>query len=917
MREWRKKSIFAALTLGAASLLFLVMQGKRQHFEFENLTPMPGRIPVSIVQEMSEFRGEWSGDHQLFLQQGLPESGVTFRFESEFKGNARLEIGYTRAPDYGNYLLRFDGSPLGEIAGFSGEVQARTFVSPLLKLYGQEHVLDLMPAGKEEASTGIRIGLDTLAIHVDPLFSDFSDWLATAVLVASLIFLVHPLIRRLRYRPTCQTAPVGPKDDSGESESPDPSVTDSAPAVSAAEQGRSFRFDSGRNLMLLGGFAASFVLACFGTLNLTDSNPWTAAGWIPVLAGILFLVAAWRWGWRKLDPGWDEESSAEENLCFLWPERFQYLLLATGLGASLLSWGAYLASDSGMADRFWILSIGLTSISVLAWPLPKARPNAVLRTAAVLVTIASLALVLRHMDLVSLPWFVHGDEGEHARSAWALSQGRAPVLGLGWFGFPNLGFYLQSLGIDSNGLSVYGMRISSVVIGALTVLLIYGLAHVSFGVRTAVPATLIAAWFHVHLYFSRVGLTNVQAPFFATLAALSFLLALRYRSRRMALLTGIVLGVGYQSYPAVQALLVGFAALLVLFFLIRRREFRQVRSMILVFPLGILIGLGPFLHFAYAHSDRLYARVHVISVFTPEQMETHKQRLEVDSAAGVLALQFAYDLLAPVCKSSTLWYGNGKRMFSTGIRALYVLGFPLFLFLGLIHARRGERPYWEMCRFLIPIFIILIVSATAAMTYSAPAWQRLVPMLPFVLLVPAFLVDRCTRPLLQLPFGRYLAWVPLILLLGLSWQYNRQSFFEDPSLRQAGESRLQTFLVHHIAKVPAEAKVYLFSALPHHYGAYYNFGSIWLERPFSVGCDIRQTGEELPAALLPELDPERNAAFVYFGSDEDRILPVLSSLFAVGSRREERVDRFSESIISYHVEKQFVREYLEGQPQPQ
>ena len=246
-----------------------------------------------------------------------------------------------------------------------------------------------------------------------------------------------------------------------------------------------------------------------------------------------------------------------------------------------------MASRSGLQVLLWAsgLAIALSllaaqdRIGVLTGPTLVDSPQSSVSLpteAIVLAAILLVALLLRVPHLASFPPRLHNDEMSCGLAAREFLASPAPsVFSLGWYSCPRFGFFLTSLGLRFFGDSLFGLRMSSVVLGMVSLLGIHLLGRLLFGVGAGLLATLFAATFHWHVHLSRTGFHYVQGMAFAVWAV--YLLALGFATRRRLAfgLAGVVTGLGLQTYFSVRLvpfLLVAWTLALVLEHSMRNRR---------------------------------------------------------------------------------------------------------------------------------------------------------------------------------------------------------------------------------------------------------------------------------------------------------------------------------------------------------
>jgi len=147
-----------------------------------------------------------------------------------------------------------------------------------------------------------------------------------------------------------------------------------------------------------------------------------------------------------------------------------------------------------------------------------------------------LALFLRAWKIGEFPVGLNADEAAIGYNAYSLLKTGQDEFGHPWpISFqsfndykPGLYFYLVLPFVKIFGLSELAVRLPSVILGSLTVLILYLLVIELFGSRLlALSSSLLLAVSPWHLHFSRGGWETNAATFFITLAVYLFLRALK------------------------------------------------------------------------------------------------------------------------------------------------------------------------------------------------------------------------------------------------------------------------------------------------------------------------------------------------------------------------------------------------------
>ncbi|MEQ8676934.1 MAG: glycosyltransferase family 39 protein [Aggregatilineales bacterium] len=132
--------------------------------------------------------------------------------------------------------------------------------------------------------------------------------------------------------------------------------------------------------------------------------------------------------------------------------------------------------------------------------------------------------------------------------------------------FPYLFPYMQWHFVEIFGRNLVGLRMLSVVLGVVTVFVLYLLAREMFDVPLALLASVLLAAFPLHIHFSRLALNNIADPIFGMLAMLFILRGIKphRRMRPNFVWAGVALGLtqyfyegGRLLYPALIIVWIG------------------------------------------------------------------------------------------------------------------------------------------------------------------------------------------------------------------------------------------------------------------------------------------------------------------------------------------------------------------------
>jgi 4-amino-4-deoxy-L-arabinose transferase-like glycosyltransferase len=213
---------------------------------------------------------------------------------------------------------------------------------------------------------------------------------------------------------------------------------------------------------------------------------------------------------------------------------------------------------------------------------------------------------------------------------------------------------------------VYILRIPTVVIGSLTVVLIYRLAKECYGKGVAFIAATFLCFLPWHIIQSRVGTDPILVPFFCCLLMLLLIEAIREKSNNKILAFSFLLS--FASFYANQvAILFTPTALLILLVLFKQLSWLKKRTIIL----GVLIYCSVLLPLGYLE---IKGSLHYIGRF----MHAHSSLFEGGMVNNILMNIIRNGKEA----AKSLFYGsNGGIMYGASLKAPLMVSYVLLIFL--------------------------------------------------------------------------------------------------------------------------------------------------------------------------------------------------------------------------------------------
>jgi 4-amino-4-deoxy-L-arabinose transferase-like glycosyltransferase len=344
----------------------------------------------------------------------------------------------------------------------------------------------------------------------------------------------------------------------------------------------------------------------------------------------------------------------------------------------------------------------------------------------ILLGIVGLAFVLQGYHVADIPPGFHGDEGESGMQALQLLHGQVgSLISVGWYYLPMLSFAWHAISMKIFGETVFGLRMSSVIVGTLTLIPFYALTRLLFNRTTALLAIFFLAVSHPFIALNRLGINYTQTTLFEVTTFYFLFRGLHTKRWWDFTASGLFMGIGLYLYYASR--LVPFIVLGFLFCVwvadrsLLRKRWRGMAILwltaVLVFaPMGVYFLQHPW-HFM-SRTSFVFVLGNQGWVDAPYPRQNAVLTL-LDQTARVLPL-FNYG------GDTSGQYGYRGPMLDFLTSILFVLG------LGYCSARALRFRY-----FFLLIWFWATLIAGGILTLPAPFVPRLAGMLPVVALLAA------------------------------------------------------------------------------------------------------------------------------------------------------------------------------------
>jgi 4-amino-4-deoxy-L-arabinose transferase-like glycosyltransferase len=521
--------------------------------------------------------------------------------------------------------------------------------------------------------------------------------------------------------------------------------------------------------------------------------------------------------------------------------------------APLFAWLARLAAGNSLQALSPAVALLAWAVAVICLVVGSYRwwqeiPFSLSRGEALgLVGLFLLAFLLRVTLLSQYPNTLSGDEGSAGLMAVGFRQGEFDnLLGVGWFSFPSFYYWIQSWGLHLLGQTIAGLRFTSAVAGALTVVAVYGLGRVLFNRWVGLFAAAILLASHYHIQFSRIGLNNIWDGLFLTVALLALWYGWKTGWRGAFILCGLAVGLGQYFYvslrilPLLLLIWAGFA------FLFHRPTFRRRwPDLLLTGFIAQIVFLPLMLYFA-SHLAEFNAPLQRVTVFD-EWLQIEQFRLG-QSANTIILNQIKDTALGFTHAPLRHWYNPGAPLLLAGPAALFLLGL-----------------LWSVLAFDLRYLLLWLPLVAhillGGFSQDAPASQRYVWVVPVVVMFVALPLAR-TVDWLQRAWPKQKKWVAgfaaafLLWLMFTDLHYYFFQVYQNGYVLGGINTEVATDIAYYLRDHPEQNQVVYFFGLPRM--GYASHSTIPYLAPYMRGIDI---GE--PIASAPGVNVQDNLLFIF------------------------------------------------------
>jgi 4-amino-4-deoxy-L-arabinose transferase-like glycosyltransferase len=294
----------------------------------------------------------------------------------------------------------------------------------------------------------------------------------------------------------------------------------------------------------------------------------------------------------------------------------------------------------------------------------------------------------------------------------------------GWLTNPTLPLYFLAIPLKFLGRSALAIRLLAPLVGAITVPAVYLVGRRLYSPAVGLVAAILLAGAHVHLHYSRLGMTNIWDPLLV-LAALGLLYVAWQSGRRTAwVLAGLAAGFNAYFYTSSHLLPIMLLAIFLFLLLTDRQSLWQQRGNILVGAAVALIVLWPQYAF-YNNNPGIYmGRANELGILQNGWLV----REAASSGENIVAIFSRQWWKAALAFNAGM---DTSPSYNAGVPMLLALP-ALFFSLGVLVALIRLRQLRYM---LLLIWLLVTVLFAGALMDNPPSSHRLLIAMPAVTLL--------------------------------------------------------------------------------------------------------------------------------------------------------------------------------------
>jgi len=350
-----------------------------------------------------------------------------------------------------------------------------------------------------------------------------------------------------------------------------------------------------------------------------------------------------------------------------------------------------------------------------------------------LVLLSVFALTIRLVSLSTIPPNVSPDEADNLRVVYRILMGKGPgFFGLDWKPAPAFSVYVIYLFMRIFGLSIVGMRMTSVALSVGAVIVFYLFARRDLSDFASLTGALLLSSGLWYLHFSRNGWENVQVSLFALGSAFLLDLAIRQKRWPFYVAAGIFSALGLYGYFAGRMIILAVLSYLPFALWLNPGEKKPILKGYAIILLTAMILFLPQAGIIWKRGEYFNTRVRLLWIWNVE-----RPYLGDSSTTQILLHQVertvrSFFLMDPRVNA----YGLNQKYLRLGWAFLDPLSSILYWIGLVVSLFRWKKTALWWCFLLVLLFPIQILSS------GTPDGARAIGAAPFLYLFIALGIDR-------------------------------------------------------------------------------------------------------------------------------------------------------------------------------
>lgn len=627
------------------------------------------------------------------------------------------------------------------------------------------------------------------------------------------------------------------------------------------------------------GLAAQYYFTGEIFTHQRNSNTWEWTGRYSLALVLLFLAVGFA-AWSAFPR--DRVETGKTFPTQFWSDgsrNGRIWMIAAGV-SYLLCIALYIfMGENAWVQFFWMAGVGLLIVPLWRQTWNRHDEDRVASWEWIVVGVISMVgFGLRYWNLTEIP--SHVDNDVALMGTYGIDLIRTG--NHNWIGYStseHLLSYDQFLawGMRLFGQNHYGIVMISVVLGTLSLGLVFLLGRELGGSFVGFMAVGLLTISYTHIHFSRILFGN-SASFAALVVMYGFFRGLRTRKTLWFALSGVFAGWGILLYDSSRVIPLILLAMMVWHWLWNRKSFTLIYKDWAVLFAGVLLGLGPMLVYAVLHFSEFAGRANIVTLWEPVIWQHQLDSYQTASPFVVLWQQtWRTFLTLHLTGDGSPHFAFPRPMVSPLTALFFVLG------LGYAAVRLKNIRYFSILAWIFLTFVF-----GGVLTADPPYWPHLNIALPAVILIASLGIESLAGKITVL-FGRVgykvSVWVlaGLILVTGVN---NWQVYYDYVKNNAGNRIRIARYL----QTLSSNYYVYLISD---------DFD--WSEHAFRFFSQGMQ-GQDFTVEKLMQVPPvieDRPTVFIVFRHPE--LVPVLQSRYPDGTMENHYDFDNRVSFISYRV----------------